>query len=411
MKILFVVEHFPCVSETFVLNQVTGLIDRGHEVEVYPIGKPVSPVVHPDFEQYRLQEHTWFKPEIPANKLHRLLRALKFLPRCLMCFPRATLQSLNVFRYGLSAANLYLYYTLLPFLDHSLDFDIIHCHFGDKGVLARLWKDWGVIRSPVTVVFHAHEIASLSDEQGRAVYGRLLASDALLMPISQLWRERLLSWGARPDRTLVHRMGVDCEQIRFAPKSVTAGVTVQLLSVSRLTEMKGLEFAIRAVAQLKPRFPNFRYTVAGDGPLKQYLDRLTAELGVSNVVDFVGPQSQDKVRKLLREAHIFLCPSVIDSSGCMEGIPVALMETMAAGVPAVATFHSGIPELINDGVSGLLVAERDVNGLASAIEKLINNPEHYAAIAKNGRAKVECEFNIRKLNEQLERLFTGEMKT
>ena len=407
MKILFIVEHFPCLSETFVLNQVTGLIDLGHEVEVYPIGLPSGAVVHPDFEKYRLQERTWEKPRIPPNKLHRFLRAIKFLPRCLVRFPRATLQSLNVFCYGQSAANLYYYYSLLPFLDHCHDFDAVHCHFGDKGVLAQHWRDWGIIKCRVSVVFHAHEIAALSDEQGRAIYGRLLASDALLLPISQLWRERLLRWGARTERTLVHRMGVDCEQIRFAPKVIEESASIQLLSVSRLTEMKGTEFAIRAVAQLKPRFLNLRYIVAGDGPLRDFLERLAVELNVNDVVTFVGPQTQDQVRELLANSHIFLCPSVTDSDGCMEGIPVALMETMAAGVPAISTIHSGIPELISNGVSGLLVKERDVTGLATAFEKLVTNVDLYAAIANEGRLKVERDFNIRTLSEKLAKVFSS----
>lgn len=405
LRILFVVEHFPAISETFVLNQVTGLLDLGHHVEVYPLGKPVGAVVHQDFEKYRLQDRTWRKPEIPPNKLQRLARALRYLPHCLGRFPGATLHALNCFRYGVSAANLSLFYSLLPFLKHRNDFDVVHCHFGDKGVLAQLWRDWGVIKGKLSIVFHAQEIAPLTDEQGRAVYGRLLASNALLLPISNLWRERLLTWGARPELTVVQRMGADCEQIRFAPKPVAAGAMIQLLSVSRLTEMKGTEFAIRAVAQLKPKLPSLRYTVAGDGPERDFLERLAARLGVGDVVTFVGPQSQDRVRRLLGEAHIFLCPSVKDSHGRKEGIPVALMETMAAGVPAVATFHSGIPELITDGVSGLLVKERDVTEMANAIEKLNNNPELYTAIAQEGRSKVEREFNIRTLNERLEQLF------
>jgi len=410
VKILFVVEHFPCLSETFVLNQVTGLIDRGHEVEVYPLGKPIAPVVHPDFEKYRLWERTWSRPEIPANKLRRIFRALKFLPPCLVRFPWATLQSLNLFRYKTAAANLTLYYSLLPFLGRRGGFDAVHCHFGDKGVLAQLWRDWGVVKSRVSVVFHAHEIASLSDETGRSIYGALLSSNARLLPISHLWREVLLRWGARPERTVVHRMGVDCEQIRFMPRSAAAAATIQLLSVSRLTEMKGTEFAIRAVAKLGPKFPNLRYTVAGDGLLREFLERLADELGVREMVTFIGSQPQNKVRELLGQAHIFLCPSVVDSNGCKEGVPVALMETMAAGVPAVATIHSGIPELITDGLSGLLVQERDVHGLASAIEQLIRSPDLYTAIAREGRAKVERDFNIRKLNERLEQLISSEIQ-
>ena len=409
MRILFVVEHFPCLSETFVLNQVTGLIERGHDVEVYAVGKPVAPVEHPDFRKYNLQARTWAGPNNPPTRLRRIGRAAARLPRCLRRLPSPTLRSLNVFSYGRQAANLYLFYSVLPFLDNRREFDIIHCHFGDKGVLAQLWKDWGLIRGRISAVFHAHEMAGLPDERGRAFYSRLFRSDALLLPISNHWRELLIRWGAQPERTIVHHMGVDCEQIPFETRAVNLSQPIQLLSVSRLSEMKGTEFAIRAVAQLRVKFPNLRYTVAGDGPLREYLERLVAELNVGDRVAFVGPQPQDRVRALLRAAHIFLCPSVTDSTGCTEGIPVALMEAFAAGVPTVATSYAGIPELITDGVSGRLVSERDVAGLANAIEKLIASPDLYAGIAKEGCAKVEQEFNIRRLNEQLENLFRSEL--
>lgn len=409
MRILFFVEHFPCISETFVLNQVTGLIDRGHDVEVYPLGKPVAPVVHPDFEKYLLQARTWEGPNIPPGWIRRMVRAARELPGCLARFPLATFRALNVFCHGRQAANLYLLYSLFPFLNHRRDFDVICCHFGDKGALAQLWKDWGVIRGRVTVVFHAHEMAGLSDAQGQKLYGALFESDALLLSATNYWRDCLLRWGAKPERTLVHRMGVDCERFRYQPKPIVLNKPIQLLSVCRLTEMKGIEYAIRAVAKLHPKHPGLRYTVAGEGPLHDYLARLITQLGVGDFVILAGPQPQDKVAALLREANIYLVPSVTDAIGCKEGLPVALMEALAAGVPAIGTRHAGIPELISDGVTGLLVEERDVDGLARAIESLVTDPQFCSKLVTQGRAVVEREFNIRQLNERLENLFRAEL--
>lgn len=408
MRILFIVEHFPAISETFVLNQVTGLIDRGHDVEVYALGKPVAPVVHPDFTEYDLQARTWEGPNIPPGWIRRLFCAARELPGCLARFPLATLRALNVFRHGRQAANLCLLYSLFPFLNYRRDFDVICCHFGDKGILAQLWKDWGVICGGLAVVFHAHEMAGLSDAQGRKLYGALFESDALLLPETKYWRDCLLRWGAKPERTLVHRMGVDCERFCYQPKPINANEPIQLLSVCRLTEMKGTEYAIRAVAKLRPKYPGLHYTVAGGGPLHDHLTGLITQLGVDDIVTLAGPQPQDKVAALLREAHIYLVPSVTDAIGCKEGLPVALMEALAAGVPAIGTRHAGIPELITDHVTGLLVEERDVDGLARAIESLITDPQFCSKLVTKGRAVVEQEFNIRQLNERLEYLFRAE---
>ncbi len=409
LRILFVVEHFPCISETFVLNQVTGLIDRGHDVEVYPLGRPVAPVVHPDFIKYNLDARTWDGPNNPPTRRARIVRAAAQLPACMTRFPSQTLRALNVFQYGRQAANLYLFYSLLPFLKYEREFDIIHCHFGHNGALAQIWREMGLIRGKLCVVFHAHEMAGLSDQQGRARYSHLFKGDALLLPISNHWRELLIRWGAQPERTVVHHMGVDCERIAFHAQTVRRTQPIQLLSVCRLVEMKGIEYAIRAVAELRPRFPNLRYTIVGAGPLRAELEVLTVRLGARDSVTFAGPQPQEKVREHLLAAHIFLAPSATDSSGWTEGIPVALMEAMAAGVPAIGTRHAGIPELISDRVTGLLVEEHDVDGLALAIKSLVTDPKLCLKIAAGGRAVVEREFNIRLLNERLEKIFRAEL--
>jgi colanic acid/amylovoran biosynthesis glycosyltransferase len=204
-------------------------------------------------------------------------------------------------------------------------------------------------------------------------------------------------------------MGVDCERFLYQPNPIVPNKPIQLLSVCRLTEMKGIEYAIRAVAKLPPSHPGLRYTIAGGGPLYDHLSKLIIQLGAGESVRLVGPQPQDKVAALLREANIYLVPSVTDSIGCQEGLPVALMEALAAGVPAIGTRHAGIPELISHGVTGLLVNERDVDGLARAIESLVNAPHLCSKLVTQGRAVVEQEFNIRRLNERLEILFRSEL--
>jgi colanic acid/amylovoran biosynthesis glycosyltransferase len=300
---------------------------------------------------------------------------------------------------------------MFPFIKHPRDIEVVHCHFGDKGALAHLWKQWGVINSKLSVVFHAHEMAGLTESQGRRLYGALFQSDALLLPATQYWSDCLLRWGAKPERTIVHRMGVNCDHFRYEPKDMVPNEPIQLLSVCRLTEMKGMEYSIRAVAKLHDRYRNLRYTIAGGGPLGNQLQRLVDQLALRDCVTLVGPQPQDKVAALLTQAHIYLVPSVTDSSGCQEGLPVALMEALAAGVPSVGTRHAGIPELISDRVTGLLVEERDVEGLAHAIESLVTDWQLCRQLAAQGRAVVEREFNIRRLNERLDALFRTELAT
>ena len=400
MRVLFVVEHFPSISETFVLNQITGLLDRGHEVEIYAVGKPDTATVHPDVQRYRLLSRCWPALAIPPSRVRRVLRACVLLAR--HGFPAPLWRALNVARYGKLAASLYLFYTALPcLLNAKAPYDIIHCHFGPKGVLAQYWKELGVLQGRVTTVFHAHELSTLTEAEGKAYYAPLLKGDALLMPISEYWKRLLLRWGADPSRVVVHHMGVACAQIPFRARPLRAGEPIRLLTVARLVESKGIEYGLRALAQARPTLPPFRYTIVGAGPLRASLEALTRSLGLADVVEFVGAQHQAQVARQLDEAQIFLSPHVTSSDRIMEGIPVALMEAMAAGVAIITTRHSGIPELVEDQVSGLLAEERDVPGLVEALRRLCSEPELPARLTRAARQAVEERFNLDRLNDEL----------
>lgn len=408
MRILFVVEHFPCLSETFVLNQVTGLIDLGHDVTVYAVGKPVAPVVHQDFCKYNLNERTWLGPDIPQSKLKRIIVMLRNLPLLLFRCGLKDLRLLNLIRYGKTALNLSLFYSALSLLNRDTKFDAIHCHFGDKGLLALALKEAGVISGPVSVVFHAHELAGLSDQEGMKLYGPLFRSKELLLPISRRWQERLIRWGANPELTCVHHMGVDIKQFKFESHAPKPDGVNRILSVGRFTEQKGYEYAIKAIACLKEKVTcQLEYVIIGSGELEVELHELVRDFDIEEIVTFLGPQTQGEVLEQIRHADLFFLPSVTASNGFQEGIPVALMEAMASGVPVVSTRHSGIPELIEHAVSGYLVEERQVEPLADAMAELIINRDIYQRCAEQGRAKIEREFNIETLNRQLSNILSG----
>ena len=411
LRILFVVEHFPCLSETFVLNQITGLLDRGHQVEIYPLGLPSEGPIHSDVERYELMSHVWQKPAIPRGRLRRLVTAGGIIAGNLPRGGAKLLRMLNVPRYGRDAANLKLCFGGVSFLKSRSEFDIVHCHFGINGVSALSWREADLWQGKLTVTFHAHEIAGFTDKAGRRYYRNLFNSDARLLPVSDYWCRKLIAWGADPDRVTVHRMGVDCEAIAFRPRSVPEDGRVEFISICRLVEQKGLEFALRAIASLTRAHPGVHFTIVGDGPLRDELAALASELGVSGAVTFLGAQPQDRVRTLLANSHIFLAPSVTASDGLMEGIPVSIMEAMAAGLPVVATRHSGIPELIEDGVSGILVDERDVAGLAGGLSRLMSVPSWVKRSQIAARNVVESRYNIRSLILELERIFEEELST
>lgn len=413
MKILFVVEHFPSFSETFVLNEVTGLLDLGHDVWIYAVGNPSAPVVHSDVEKYRLKERIFPNAHVPVSKLKRLAGLMKWLPKLVAKCGLSAFSVFNVYRHGKSALNLGLFYSCIPLLRRDTSFDAVHCHFGDKGALALVWQQIGLISGPISTVFHAHELCRLSNAEGKRLYGALLQSNALLLPISQRWQKRLISWGALPERTLVHHMGVDLEKFEYSSHLPSSDGPIRILTVARLVEQKGYEYAIRAIASLRTLTSrDLKYTIigAGDGGgnLEDSLKCLVDELEIADTVSFAGPQPQHIVRDYISKANIFLLPSVTTADGYQEGIPVALMEAMAAGLPVVTTRHSGIPELVEDGVSGFLAEERAVTPLAEAMTCVIQDRELAGRIAAGARAKVETEFNLLTLNARLAQMLADE---
>lgn len=406
MKIAFLLGIFPSVSETFVLNQITGLIDQGHTVDIYASRPENLDKVHPDVVQYKLDQRTFYYETISPNYG---LRALKSLYLCAvwgMRYPRTLLQAFNVWRYGNYVKSMRLLHEIVPFLRNGCpEYDVIHCHFGPNGIKGMHLRDLGVIQGQLSTVFHGLDVSSHLVQAGKDVYSQLFQTGDLFLPISERWKNRLLELGAPAEKTKVHHMGIDCRQFAFRPRSRDRSDSVQLVTVCRLVEKKGVEYAIRAVAALQQYFPQYlppiHYTIVGDGSLKSELESLIAELRAEATIKILGWRQKAEVIEILESAHLFLAPSVTAQDGDQEGIPVALMEAMAMGLPIVSTDHSGIPELIESRVSGWLVPERDVNALAGALFELIQHPELAQPMSLTARRKVEAEFNIHMLNGEL----------
>jgi colanic acid/amylovoran biosynthesis glycosyltransferase len=256
----------------------------------------------------------------------------------------------------------------------------------------------GLIDGPVATVFHGFDV-SRSDiiEKHLGNYHRLFEQTEVLLPISELWKRRLLQWGAPKDKLRVLRMGVDLDQLQMRATTRQPIDPLQVLSVARLTEKKGLEYALAGVTQARSKIA---YTIIGTGPLDKPLRELagSAEPGGIN---FAGEQAQHKVFEALQQADVFLLPSVTAADGDMEGVPVVLMEAMAKGVIVLATRHSGIPELIDDGVSGLLVAERDSAAIANALDRVAAGEIDVARMRTEARLKVESKFDNAALDREL----------
>lgn len=402
MRILFVVGEFPAISETFVLDQITGLIDRGLEVEVLARRPHAGSPVHRAVEDYQLLSCTHY---YPANLLERC-QALPQLARWFAAAPlgalRALMRSLRVDLYGPGSLALEPLQRAAA-ARGSKRFDAVIAHFGPNGLKALQLRELGITNAPIMTLFHAHDLSRWTKEHGAERYRRLFSRGDLMLPISQHGRDRLVSLGCSVEKICVHRMGVNVSSLAFVGSSVprAPATEVNILSVGRLVEKKGFEHGLRGVGLALSAHPNLHYHVVGDGPLRPALEALAERLDMLGRVTFHGHLARDRVEALRRRANVMLVPSVTAGDGDEEGIPVVVMEAMASGVPVIATRHAGIPELVIDGETGLLVPERDGKALADALGRLIREPGLHERLRQAARAKVAAQHDVNRLNDEL----------
>lgn len=412
MKILFFVSQFPCTSETFVLNQITSMIDKGHDVRIYSYGLGDRNCSHKDIQKYGLLKLTWhLERPVPPSHIKRLITIAPDLMRMVEQYGFKVLRLLNP-KYGhiIHSKNLLQLYIALRFIHSNWTPDAIVSHFGDNGILITAIRNAGIIprTTKCFTYFHAHEICRMDIKQTANYYGAMFNEEDVLLPINHLWEKKLIDAGANPNKVKVLRMGVDLERFKYIENN-SIGETINILSVGRLCGQKGFEYAIRGVAEYaKTARKKISYTIIGGGELEDKLKVLVSELNAADYIYFLGVQPQQIVAKEMEKANIFLLPSVTDEAGFMEGIPVALMEAMARGLVCISTYHSGIPELIENGDSGFLCEEKAPVQIAHILKniELLSN-DQWRIIRQKARKKIETEFDVIKETQKLQMLIEG----
>jgi colanic acid/amylovoran biosynthesis glycosyltransferase len=411
MRIAVILWEFPALNETFVLDQITGFLDRGHDVHIYATAPKGEPKLHGAIEKYDLLARTTYRDarrfSIPENRFRRAVHALSLLRTDVVRNPLSTLKTLNIFVLGAKAASLAALYEASPFLDCEASYDVLHCHGPDNGELAVCMRELGAIHGKVVTQFHSYHLPYFRNGRADSRYPNLFRKGDLFLTSgehSKRFFDRV-GWGGK--HMIIHRYSVDVSLYRRSKGAVRDDGEIRLLSVGRLVEKKGLTDAIDAVARIVDRFPRVRYYIAGDGPLRQRLEQQIARLGLENHVKLLGFQTREEVLAQLRQVDIYLGPCVTSDgslggwAGDVETGPVVLMEAMAAEIPVLTTWHTGIPEFVEDGESGFLVQEKDVEGLAGRLSHLLAHPETWRSMGARGRKRIEEFHNKETQNDRL----------
>jgi colanic acid/amylovoran biosynthesis glycosyltransferase len=402
MVVAYVVSRFPEVTQTWMLRELEHVASSpGLECELLSLFPPMkrTATVHPAAESW-----------LPRLHRPRPGRALLALAWWLRRSPGRLLTSVAIVLGGYCRSPQLLVRALLTVpiaAAHAravaeLRINHIHAHTATYPLLTA-WLCHRLTGVPYSFTAHAHDIFV-----DQSLLRRRLAAAEFAIAISDFNRGFLAAYGG--DRaTPVHviRCGIRLDAYRFRPRAPQATGPVHALCVAGLKDYKGHEVLLRALATGDGGLGRVRLDLVGDGPLRQQLERLVETLDLHDRVRFHGALPEPEVIALLDGADFYVLPSVIAPDGTMEGLPVVLMEALAAGLPVVATRVSGVPELIQAGETGLLAEPGDASDLRRAIMSLLADPSAALRRAEAGRAVVERNHDGERSGAALVRLFRG----
>ena len=280
---------------------------------------------------------------------------------------------------------------------------LIHGHFGwTAATTLPLKRDLGL---PLVTTFYGVDMSALpKDPHYARLYETLFDEGDLFLVEGSHMRNALHALGCPLDKIKVQHIGVDSSSIQFRERTKPLRGHVQVLMCSSFREKKGIRYGVEAFANVRNRYRgDVRLVIAGDGPLRPEIERQIERLDLSDVVSMVGYVDHRRFYELAENSHLFMAPSLTASDGDTEGgAPTVLIEAQASGMPVVSTLHADIPEVVVDGVTGLLAEEGDSEGLADCLLHLLEHPDCWPAMGKAGRSRVEDSYDLARLSSQLE---------
>ncbi len=386
--ILEIRDYFPSInnpsSSTWVFNQVKSLIENGYNPLVIS-PTPINPFKNIFKDKFRLYDRPSKKTEdyqgikvirppylkIPNNKLVGL--TLNNLSNCINKY--GDLKSIK----------------------------LIHAHFGQNGLASLSLKR--KLNVPLITSFYGYDSGRLA-YVFKPYYRNLIKEGDLFLALSKDMKKDLLKLGFPEEKIIIHHLGIDFNEFK---RINVEREKFQILTVARMDAVKGIQFVIEAISIFVNKYPEERnkieYKIIGGGVFESELKKMVNTLDLSDIIKFFNnliiPNSRQIVIKEMQNCDIFCLCSYVSENGSKEGTPIVLMEAQACGKPCISTFHAGIPEVVINGFTGILVKEKSAEEIVQAIEILYFNNKKRDAYGVNAENFIQKEFNN---NEQMVRL-------
>lgn len=394
MKVAYILKMYPRFSETFIVNEILELERQGVDVRIYSLRKPDDGRFHARLASVKAS--VVYVPQYPQMEPERIQQAHQFVrqahPEAYARVQADTLargQDYAIKRFlqaGFIAAHL---------LRHPVD--AIHAHFASSATrVAYLVSQ--MIGLPYSFTAHAKDI--YQEEVDPASLRSKIRHARFVVTVSrynQQYLQEIMQGETADVRSLYN--GVDLNL--FSPTIQMARHPNLILSVGRLVAKKGFDVLIQACAELFRQGTSFECVIIGEGEDRQHLVDMVASLDLQAHIRLVGPQPQEKVLLAYQQAALFTLPCVIAADGNRDGLPTVLLEAMACGLPVISTKVTGVPEIIDHGVNGLLVEPGNAVALAEAITGLLHDPSQQQRMSLAARLKAEQAFDLRRNVSQL----------
>jgi len=402
LKVLIVVESFPRISETFVLNHIKGLLDAKIEVKIFTLNKYVGPA-HQLYYDYDLEKITTVKPRLSPNVLTRYMTGISLFRKCYRVCPKAALDSINVFKYKWAALKFIRLYELSLFATAE-KFDVVHCHFGPVGEKVAGYQLKGILPAPLIVSFHGYDTDSPHIISNPHFYFNLKRRSDLYIVNSGYTLKKIISLGLDEKKATIIPAALDVNFFYNPAQSQRNNQSIRLITIGRLIPVKGIEFALRAFHRLKEKNglnKNIEYVIIGEGPEEPVLRRLCEELSLSENVKFLGGRTQTEIRDYLTLSDVFLLTGIKDLNGRQEAQGLVIQEAQAMGLPVIVSDIGGVSEGFVDGKTGFLVEEKNISQIADCLLKLVSDGYLRAEMGLQGRKFVENKYSIEVTTEKI----------
>lgn len=393
-RIGYILRKFPVLSETFILNEILELEAQGHEVEIFSIEKPNDPRFHKNL--HLLKSQVTYVPERFRSLWEHRQKAVKNFPE--NC-KKAFFYTLKQFNSDLAIRYLQSCYIVNEAKKRGISH--FHAHFATRATTVAFLAS---MISEIPYSFTAHAVDIFKESLSKKALKLKIENAAFVVTVSDYNKQYLSAISSESANKMIKvNNGIDLDMFREASNQAEGRFT--FLSVGRFVEKKGHKVLVDACEILRREGVDFRCVMIGQGNLQSAISKAIVDKKLDDCISLLGPKTQDEVLEQYRQSHAYVLPCTTGSDGNRDGLPVAIVEALACGIPVITTPMTGNPEVVKHGHNGLMVPFDSPKETAEAMKLLLQDRNLYASLRSNARRSVADTFDIKLTVRNLASLF------